>query len=77
MTSYRDDTPVSRCVGVAEIAADLSVTKSNVGAWAERRRSTRFPSPVRELVMGNLYDLDEVRAWHQRWVATRRPREER
>jgi len=66
VTKYRE-VPLHRLVGVAEISEALGVTKSNVNVWIERRAKVHFPRPVKELTMGNLFDMDEVREWHRRW----------
>lgn len=67
--------PLERLVGVAEIAERLGIPKQNIYRWIERRTATHFPLPIKELVMGNLYDLAMVEAWYQRWTSTRRRRE--
>lgn len=51
-------------VGPAEIAALLSVDANTINVW--KVRHAEFPTPVRRLRSGDLWDVREIRAWAQR-----------
>lgn len=50
--------------GVAEIADEFGVTRTNVSMWDRRRRISGFPDPIVRLAAGPIYDMREVRAWY-------------
>ena len=51
-------------VGPAEIALLLNVEANTINVW--KVRHSDFPSPVRRLKSGDIWDIREVRAWAQR-----------
>jgi hypothetical protein len=55
--------------GVKEISDELGVLRTTISMWATRRQRSGFPEPVAMLAMGPIYDMDEVRAWHAKYVA--------
>ena len=57
-------------VGVAEIAAAFGVPRTTVSMWAARRATSGFPQPVKALQMGPVYDMAEVRRWHEEKMAS-------
>ncbi len=50
-------------VGVSEIARHFGVAKTNVTTWISRREKNGFPTPVIQLDMGGVYDLNDVDQW--------------
>lgn len=51
--------------GVAEVAAELGVSKTRVGELA--RTLDRFPRPLAQLASGPVWDLHAIRAFAERW----------
>ena len=51
--------------GVKEIAEALETRTTNVTTWITRRATNGFPTPLRQLAMGGVYDLEEVLAWRR------------
>lgn len=63
---------MSELAGVAEIADELGVPRTNISMWDARRRTSGFPEPIARLAAGPVYRMDEIRAW---WAA-RQPKRE-
>lgn len=55
--------------GVREISDELGVLRTTISMWASRRGRSKFPKPVAHLAMGPVYDMREVRAWHEKYLA--------
>ena len=54
--------PLARfLVGPAEIAELLGVESNTINVWKVRHSS--FPSPVRRLRSGDIWDVREIRKW--------------
>jgi hypothetical protein len=49
---------------IAEISEEFGVPRTTVTSWASRRTLSGFPAPLAKLAMGPVYDMAEVRAWH-------------
>ncbi|HEY6731869.1 MAG TPA: hypothetical protein VI039_12710 [Solirubrobacterales bacterium] len=49
---------------VSQLAGELGVGVRTVAGWSERYPD--FPKPVVEIASGRAWDLEEVRAWHER-----------
>lgn len=47
--------------GPAEIASRLGVEANTINVW--KNRHADFPTPVRRLKSGDLWDIREVQAW--------------
>lgn len=58
-------------IGVTEIAGELGVSRQRAGKLAE---DPDFPAPVLRTATGRLYTRNSVKAFQQRWTATRNPR---
>lgn len=54
--------------GVAELAALFGVGRTTVSNWADRRDRIGFPSPVKRLAMGPVWDSQEVLRWYLRYI---------
>lgn len=63
---------VTTLAGVAEIADELGVPRTNISMWDSRRRTSGFPMPVARLAAGPVYDMTEIRAW---WAARQSKKE--
>lgn len=63
--------PLPELWGVAEIVAEIGVTKMTVQRWRARRD---FPKPALELRMGPVWIADDVRAWAESVPRDRRGR---
>lgn len=50
-----------RLVGPAEIAALLNVAANTINAW--KARHSDFPTPVRRLKMGDVWDSEDIVHW--------------
>ena len=57
-------TPVGELASVSQIADDLGAARRTVHGWISRYPS--FPAAAVETPAGRLYNLSEVRAWHDR-----------
>jgi predicted DNA-binding transcriptional regulator AlpA len=60
---------MTELAGVKEISDELGVLRTTISMWATRRERSGFPQPVAFLAMGPVYDMAEVRAWHEQYVA--------
>lgn len=58
-------------IGITEIAAELGVSRQRAGQLAD---DPDFPGPVVQPASGRLYTRASVKAFQQRWTATRNPR---
>lgn len=58
-------------IGITEIAAEFGVSRQRAGQLAN---DPDFPAPVVHAAIGRLYTRTSVRAFHERWMATRNPR---
>ncbi|QNJ96567.1 hypothetical protein HZU40_34150 (plasmid) [Mycolicibacterium fluoranthenivorans] len=58
-------------IGITEIAAELGVSRQRAGQLAD---DPDFPAPVVQPASGRLYTRASVKAFQQRWTATRNPR---
>ena len=52
-----------------EIADELDLPRTTVSMWASRRGRSGFPEPIAHLAMGPVYDMAQVRAWHEAYLA--------
>jgi hypothetical protein len=50
-------------VAVGDIADDLGATKSQVCMWIARTRTSGFPAALTHPSCGDLYSMEQVRAW--------------
>lgn len=57
-----------RLAGTAELSIELGVPTTNISTWMTRRDVNGFPLPLAQLGMGGVYDLDEVKEWHDRFT---------
>lgn len=53
---------------VEMLKPEINVTYNRVHQWANKRKTTEFPEPVRKISRFNFYDLAEVREWCVLWM---------
>lgn len=58
-------------IGITQIAGELGVSRQRAGKLAD---DPDFPAPVLRTAAGRLYTRESVKAFQQRWIATRNPR---
>ena len=60
---------------MSELAAELHVSRQQVGAWHDRRARNGFPEPINRIEYGEgtrpVWDLAAVAAWHRAYEPSR------